>query len=223
MFCESRYFQSEKEYFSKILVRLRGLANLEERQKLIGLEGIMKSHDLMTHRHSSQVANISHQLAVASGLSQGDCLRIFYGGLFHDIGKIFVPQAYLHRRNDSDLSINEKNLLISHGIKGAYIFRYLIKSDEDYACVCEQHWIGAIEDKPPSQADIKGRHKYVPFVTIADLIASSFDTTRIYQPKYRGRDVIRFINKRFDEEIFPEYIKPAFKKLMTDNRYLRYL
>ncbi len=219
----SRYTGKQTEYFYKTYRSLRSLASLPEKEKLFELEQLLRLHDPITHRHSSQVGDIAQQLALLSGLRQYDSHRIYYGGLFHDIGKVLVPQSYINRLSQSDLLKEQNDLLISHGVKGAFIMRHLVNMDESFASICDQHWIGEIPEKPPSQQDVDNRHWYVPFVTIADLVASAFDYNRKYQIKYKRKDVTNYVNDRFENGVFPEYIRPAFNKLMLNNRYLRYL
>lgn len=217
----ARFPQSEGKHFLEIYYELRNLASFSKYDKLIGLEKILKKYDETTYRHSVKVARVAYKLAKMNTLSVFDCNMIYYCGLFHDIGKLFVTSEIVNRKTDL-LSKNEHDLLVSHGRKGALIINRIVKLDDCFSRVCDEHWIG--ENKQEVDSDtLSKRHRYTSYITIADLIASSFDPSRQYLPNYRRRDVEKFIEERFDKGIFPQKIRSSFKKIMKNNLYLKFI
>ncbi len=174
-------------------------------------------HDPITYNHSGQVSNVAGYLAKESGLSKPETRLVYQGGWFHDVGKLFVPAEVINREHAFYLTKSQNTLLVSHGKKGALISRMLNLSI-DFEQIADQHWMGETE-KDPTTEDLEQRNKHVPFITIADLVASAFDKNRKHQPDYTEEDVVNFMYERFEKGIFPAYIKPAFDKLMTNGNY----
>lgn len=75
--------------------------------------------DSHTARHSEEVAQVSHTIALAMGLSARDADLIHVAGHLHDIGKIGVPDEVLFKR--TKLTKNEWMLIKMHPEIGAQI------------------------------------------------------------------------------------------------------
>ncbi|HPG48890.1 MAG TPA: HD-GYP domain-containing protein, partial [Petrotogaceae bacterium] len=58
---------------------------------------ILEVHDEYTKGHSSNVAEISLNIAKKMMMSQEDMEKIFWAGLLHDIGKILIPTDILNK------------------------------------------------------------------------------------------------------------------------------
>lgn len=90
------------------------------RQELVnGLIAIIDALDPYTRKHSINVASYAQQFARALKLSPRHILRIYYGALFHDIGKIGISPEIL--RKHGTLKPYEYKLIMQHPVKGAKI------------------------------------------------------------------------------------------------------
>ncbi len=58
----------------------------------------LRAHDPATEAHARRVAFWAVRLGQALGLPQADLHLLHWAGLLHDLGKIRVPRAVLHRR-----------------------------------------------------------------------------------------------------------------------------
>ena len=205
------------DYFLNMSDRVFSLIELPHDRKVEGLMKLLLDHDRITFEHSYNVAHFAYVLAKETGLNQYICRHIFETGLLHDIGKLFIPKEIINRRSNSHLSKREHNLLVSHWKMGAEILKEL-KFGAAYSLVADQHWMGEFE-KDPKPEDLAVRHFLVHYITIADLVASAFDLNRVNQPDFHPEQVIRFVNQRFERNIFPKNVAKAFNKIMVDGRH----
>jgi len=79
------------------------------------LEGWAKALELRdkeTEGHSRRVTELTELLAVKLGLPQEELVAIHYGSLLHDIGKMGIPDAILHKT--TELSHEEREIVEMH-------------------------------------------------------------------------------------------------------------
>ncbi len=67
-------------------------------QTIDTLRSVVEARDSETRGHSERVSKLAGALALRIGLTQAEAERISTAGLFHDIGKIAVPDAILLKR-----------------------------------------------------------------------------------------------------------------------------
>jgi HD-GYP domain-containing protein (c-di-GMP phosphodiesterase class II) len=66
-------------------------------ERLKSLLASLKTHDAYTYRHSVRTVRLSLLLGRACGLTGADLRTLCLGALLHDVGKVFVPEAILHK------------------------------------------------------------------------------------------------------------------------------
>ncbi|MBX3028517.1 MAG: HD-GYP domain-containing protein [Chloroflexi bacterium] len=88
-------------------------------QTVRALASAIDARDPSTKRHSEHVSGIAVEIGHEMGVSEADLERLEWGGLFHDIGKIGIPDAVLLKpgRLDKD----ERMAMNKHPAKGAEI------------------------------------------------------------------------------------------------------
>ena len=79
----------------------------------------VEAKDVYTRGHSDRVSAYSVLIGKHMGLSQEDLRTLEIGGLFHDIGKIGVPDSILLK--DSKLTDNEYSEIKNHPSIGKHI------------------------------------------------------------------------------------------------------
>lgn len=79
-------------------------------------------------QHSLNVASLSMLIAKWSGKTQDECKLIFQCGLFHDIGKLLMPQKLLNK--NSSLTINEYAQIKTHTLEGYNLLKSLDMNKE---------------------------------------------------------------------------------------------
>ena len=95
------------------LLRTRSTEALE------GLSATVDARDAYTAGHSRRVREISLSIGDEIGLSQGELEMLAHAALFHDIGKIAVPDAILMK--PGSLSVSERAVMQIHPEEGAEI------------------------------------------------------------------------------------------------------
>lgn len=93
------------------------------------VEALMKSlrsRDPYTYGHCRRVSQNAKLLAQAAGLSETEQDIIEYSSLFHDLGKVGIPDTILHK--ESSLTDEEEQIMQSHPIKSVEIIQPLCHS-----------------------------------------------------------------------------------------------
>ena len=87
----------------------------------------VKVKDPFTFYHCCRVGRAARRLAQAMGLNEYDQMRLEYAGLFHDIGKVGIPDNILFKPGRLDKE--EYEVMKSHALMSAVIIEPL-KKDE---------------------------------------------------------------------------------------------
>jgi HD-GYP domain-containing protein (c-di-GMP phosphodiesterase class II) len=64
---------------------------------LAGLSAVLEVRDAYTYGHCFRVAVLAQRIAKGMGLCELACHEIYLAGLVHDIGKVGLPDAILHK------------------------------------------------------------------------------------------------------------------------------
>jgi HD-GYP domain-containing protein (c-di-GMP phosphodiesterase class II) len=86
---------------------------------LHSMTSAVDAKDAYTHGHSERVAALGRQLTIEAGLGEALAERIYLAGLLHDVGKIGVPEAVLHKTGR--LTAEEFEQMKKHPQIGAHI------------------------------------------------------------------------------------------------------
>jgi len=213
-------FRYDYSYFDRLNQSLMQINETLFHEEVIicRLLKLLRAHDLSSYNHTQIVATLALELAIEAGLPREKCLTIYNGSLLHDMGKLFVPSAILSRKTN-DISPRQKELLVSHGKMGEEIIHTFTngdgspKLDETYCAIATQHNIG-IGSRSPTPEDIYNRNELVPFVSIADFVASNLDEGRNYLRTMSHSDVVDSMNRKFGRGYFPDSLKNPFNRLM---------
>ncbi len=110
---------------TRIRAMLRNKAavdSLEEAESILfALAQTVEHRDKYTAGHCQRLASYSVSLGQTLGLSHPQLLALHRGGFLHDIGKIAVPDAVLHKKGP--LTEEEWGLMRTHPVKGEEICR----------------------------------------------------------------------------------------------------
>lgn len=80
---------------------------------------MVDAKDIYTRGHSDRVSALAYELACVMGMEQGFCDRVRMAGLFHDVGKIGVPDSILLK--PSKLTDEEYDVIKRHPAAGAQV------------------------------------------------------------------------------------------------------
>jgi putative two-component system response regulator len=138
---EKRKLELEnRDYHLHLEQRVTEQAN-EIRQSYLNaitaLAHALEAKDKYTSGHSQRVSDISVAIAEELGMPTNTIEKIRLAGLLHDIGKIGVNEAVLHK--PTDLTPDEFNEIKSHCEKGERILSPVIKDAEILDMVRHHH------------------------------------------------------------------------------------
>ncbi|MGD8192317.1 HD-GYP domain-containing protein [Brevibacillus ginsengisoli] len=83
------------------------------------LSKTLEAKDQYTHGHSERVALLSREIARIRSFSERDILLVYLSGLVHDIGKVGIPSAILHKTDR--LTDEEYSMIKKHPTLGVQI------------------------------------------------------------------------------------------------------
>lgn len=159
--------------------------------------------DTYTKGHSDRVAYYSKLLAKEAGLEEKDQERIYLGGLFHDIGKIGVPDNILQK--PGKLSDDEYSEIKNHPLIGTQIINAASIFQDIIPIVKHHHERYDGRGYPSKLAG-----KDIPLYARITAIADSFDamtSDRQYRPRMNLQEALDDILKNCDIQFDGELAK----------------
>ncbi len=176
----------------------------------------VEAKDFYTRGHSDRVAKYSVLIGKSLHLSDGDLKTLQIGGLFHDIGKIGVPDIILQK--ESKLTDDEYSEIKNHPSIGAHILS-TATIFKDIIPIVKHHHERYDGRGYPSQ--LKGEE--IPYLARITAIADSFDamtSKRTYRDSLPLETVIsefkRCKGTQFDPEltdVFLDILENHFDKI----------
>jgi HD-GYP domain-containing protein (c-di-GMP phosphodiesterase class II) len=170
----------------------------------------LKERDPYTYGHCRRVARNARLLAQAAGLNEFDQAAVEYASLFHDLGKLGIPDSILLK--PGRLTPEEEAIMRAHPVKSAEI-------------------VQPLTSVPFFQAVIPGiRHHHerfdgkgypdgvwgdaIPLVARIILIADTYDamtTTRPYRkgmdPSIAYKELQLFAGRQFDQHLVKVFLE----------------
>lgn len=113
------------------------------RETVAALVTALRSRDGDTEAHGDRVAERVVAVCDALGLTEQQRTDAEYGAIFHDIGKIAVPDAILH--NTDDLTTEEWNVIRQHTVIGERIIKPVgfLRNVSRIVRHSHEHWDGS--------------------------------------------------------------------------------
>lgn len=175
---------------------------------LIGLS----SHDFYTYNHSLDVSVYSLGLGQAVGFKGADLKELGLGGLFHDIGKRYIPLEIICK--NGPLTDQEWALMQKHPQYGLVILSEHNSTDNIKACAFEHHE-SLLGNGYPQKLAAHEIHPMARVVAVADTY-DALTTKRSYNNPMKPIDAIELMNVKLKGKYDPEVIKALnaiFQKL----------
>lgn len=176
----------------------------------------VEAKDPYTSGHSNRVAKYSELIGKYLGLSEQDLKNLHIGGLFHDIGKIGIPDSILLK--DSSLTTDEYSQIKNHPAIGAHTLCNA-RIFKDIIPIVKHHHEKYDGTGYPSQ--LKGNN--IPYLARITTIADSFDamsSKRNYRNELTIESIINEIEKnkgfQFDpqiSDIFLDILKNHYSEI----------
>lgn len=146
--------------------------------------------DVYTRGHSDRVAEYSVLIGKKLGLPEEDIRTLKIGGLFHDIGKIGVPDSILLK--DTKLSDDEYSQIKNHPSIGAHILSTATIFTDILPIVKHHH---EKYDGTGYPSKLKGDE--IPFLARIAAVADTFDAMTSKRP-YRDALSLDIVKQEFE-------------------------
>jgi putative nucleotidyltransferase with HDIG domain len=177
---------------------------------LIGLS----SHDFYTYNHSLDVSIYSLGLGQAVGFRGMDLKELGLGGLFHDIGKRYVPIEIICK--DGPLSDAEWIQMQKHPQWGLMILNEHSANNNVKACAFEHHE-SMQGNGYPQKLTAAEIHPMARVVSVADTY-DALTTKRSYNDPMKPTDAIELMTSKLSGRYDPEVVRALlsiFQKLKS--------
>ncbi len=184
-------------------------SDAEAMANLIGLS----SHDFYTYNHSLDVSIYSLGLGQAVGFRDHELKELGLGGLFHDIGKRYIPLEIITK--NGPLSDSEWLQMQKHPQFGLMILNEHRSTENIKACAFEHHE-SMQGNGYPQRLTAAEIHPMARVVAVADTY-DALTTKRSYNDPMRPTDAIALmsgkLNGRYDPEVMRALLLSIFQKL----------
>jgi putative nucleotidyltransferase with HDIG domain len=164
---------------------------------LIGLS----SHDFYTYNHSLDVSIYSLGLGQAVGFRGKELKELGLGGLFHDIGKRYIPLEIICK--SGPLTDQEWMQMQKHPVYGLHILEEHDTPETIKACAFEHHE-SMLGNGYPQNLTATEIHPMARVVSVADTY-DALTTKRSYNDPMKPTDAISLmsgkLNGRYDAEV----------------------
>lgn len=166
----------------------------------------VEAKDAYTRGHSDRVAEYSELIGKALGLSETDLKTLKIGGLFHDIGKIGIPDSILLKT--TKLDDNEYSEIKNHPTIGAHIISNATIFKDILPIVKHHH---ERYDGKGYPSKLQGEN--IPYLARITAIADAFDamtSKRSYRDSLPlatvREEIVKNIGTQFDPEIAKAFL-----------------
>lgn len=178
---------------------------------LLTLGEVAENKSEETGKHVVRVAAYSRFLAEKYGLSNDAVDMLEMVAPMHDIGKIAIPDAILHKPGKLDAQEMEK--MKEHAIKGYQMFSHSTRPVMKYAAmVALQHHerydgSGYPQGLRGEEIDIAGR-----IVAIADVF-DSLGSERVYKKAWKIEDIVSYFERERGKHFDPQLVDIVLNNL----------
>ncbi len=202
-------------------MRLKPMQMESEEDKSIILQtmqtfsNFIDTKDPNTKGHSTRVAYYSRELAKKLKLPARDVELIYYIGLLHDIGKIYIPDEILNK--PGKLTPDERAIIETHAAKGAEILKDFTAIDgiAEGARYHHEHYDGTGYPK-----GLAGEN--IPYLARIICVADSYDamsSDRCYRPRLKKAEIIEELKRNSGTQFDPEVVDCMLKLIDSDGFY----
>jgi putative nucleotidyltransferase with HDIG domain len=187
----------------------------ELKQAYVGILEILskylESTDRYTKGHSVRVSELAMEIAIAMESPRNEVENVRVAGLLHDIGKVDVSGEIL--RKAAELSTEEKALIDSHTVKGAYLLSAVGSVLKEVVPIVVAHHKYFLETLDSQDND----NLKVPLGARIIAVADAFDAMTTDRPYRKGMPPWEALNELVSKggsQFDPKVIE-AFKKIIS--------
>jgi len=175
------------------------------------LSKYLESTDRYTKGHSVRVSELAMEIAISMELHRTEVENIRVAGLLHDIGKIEISGEIL--RKAAELSAEEKELVDSHAVKGAYILSAVgsvLKEVVPIVVAHHKYFVDTLDSQDEDKLKI-------PLGARIVAVADAFDAMTTDRPYRKGMPPWEALNELVSKAgtQFDPQVVEAFKRIIS--------
>ncbi len=176
--------------------------------------GVLELRDRETEGHSQRVTNLTVQLARFVGMNEEEVLFIKWGALLHDIGKLGIPDAILHK--PGDLTPEEFATMRKHPVLAYEMLRHIefIKPAIDIPYSHHERWDGSGYPQGLQGEAIPVAARLFAVVDVWDALRSD----RPYRKSWGVEQVLDYLRANSGSHFDPRAVSAFIAMIETESR-----
>ncbi len=199
-------------------IRATGLGASPDEAAATALElvTVLSSHDRLTRGHAERVRAYADLIADEMGLKSADRLRLSWGVLLHDIGKLAVPAEILNK--SEKLSAEEWELLQGHPAAGAVLLEPLAGWLGDWLSATGDHherWDGGGYPNGLAGSEISLAGRIAAVADAYDVITSRRSYREPLSPEAARKELVECAGTQFDPEVVRSFLAVSLGRRWT--------
>jgi putative two-component system response regulator len=167
--------------------------------------------DKETSNHIKRVSHYSRIIAEHMGLCAEDCSAIYWSAPMHDIGKLGIPDAILHK--PGPLTPEERLVMEQHSVIGALVLRDsnvpIIEKSKIVALTHHEKFDGTGYPMRLKGAEIPYEGRIVALADVFDALTSK----RVYKPAMPEDKVMQIMKEGREKHFDPEVVDVFFREI----------
>lgn len=179
--------------------------------ELLDMLHSMRDSDDVTYTHSLNVSIISAIIGRWLHMSEEDIDMLSVAALFHDIGKLLIPQELLHKPDK--LTNEEEAIIKTHAYKG-YQLLQSSGMDEQIALAAMQHHERCDGSGYPGRLTRNNINSFAKIIAIAD-VYDAMTSTRSYHAPLCTFEVLSMFEKEGYQHYESAYLIPFMQNVVN--------
>lgn len=197
------------------LGQFAAIDELKEAQDLSlrALGGALEQRDDETGGHTGRVMELSVRLGKALGFSESRMTALRWGAYLHDLGKIAIPDAILHK--PGLLTPDERKIMESHTKRGYDLLQnlhFLPTETLDLVRYHHEKWNGTGYPAGLRGQDIPEAARVFSIVDVYDALTSE----RPYKPAWTQQQALDEIRRQAGKHFDPRYVEVFVRMLQEE-------
>ncbi|GGK93422.1 HD-GYP domain-containing protein [Deinococcus radiotolerans] len=180
---------------------------------LRSLGAALEHRDDDTGGHTNRVVTMSVRLARRLGWDEDQVKALRWGAYLHDLGKLAIPDAVLHKRDT--LSVDERRVIQTHTIIGYDMLQdlhFLPAETLDLVRYHHERWDGTGYPSGLRGQNIPDTARLFTIVDVFDALTNA----RPYKPAWTRDRAVNEIRTQAGHQFDPQYVE-AFLRMMAEH------
>ncbi|ULH13833.1 HD domain-containing protein (plasmid) [Deinococcus sp. KNUC1210] len=174
---------------------------------LLTLGLVLEARDLETHGHTGRTAQLATQIGLSLGLRSSELHHLQEGAYLHDVGKLVIPDAILHK--PGSLTAEEWNVMQTHTTRGWELASRLPGLSEPVLKVIRHHherWDGSGYPDRLMGEDIPLEARIFAVCDVYDALISTRPYKDAWDPLEAMQEIQRQAGRHFDPQVVEAFL-----------------